>query len=216
MTELRFTLVSDGSSDKALLPVLRWLLIANGVEIAINGNWADLRLLPQPPRTLRGRVGAALGMYPCELLFVHRDAERQPREDRVQEIRKAVREAAAPNDEAPPAVCVVPVRMTEAWLLFDEPAIRYASSNPLGRVPLEVPRIDALEKLPDPKTLLHDLLQAASGLTGRRLKKFSVSKAAARISERIDDFGPLRHLTAFTALEDELRTVLRDLNLTAA
>jgi hypothetical protein len=35
MRELRYTLLSDGSSDRALLPVLTWLLHEHTFEFAI-------------------------------------------------------------------------------------------------------------------------------------------------------------------------------------
>lgn len=35
MNELRYTLLSDGPSDRALLPILTWLLRQNGVTGAI-------------------------------------------------------------------------------------------------------------------------------------------------------------------------------------
>ena len=50
MDELRYTLVSEGSSDVALLPILDWLLIENGVRCAIQPAWADLSVLPLPDR----------------------------------------------------------------------------------------------------------------------------------------------------------------------
>ena len=43
MDELRYTLVAEGGSDRALLPVLDWLLIENGVRCPIQAAWADLR-----------------------------------------------------------------------------------------------------------------------------------------------------------------------------
>ncbi|MEH2437636.1 MAG: hypothetical protein V7K25_25980 [Nostoc sp.] len=42
MKELCYTLLSDGSSDKALMPILTWLLREHQVECAIQSNWADL------------------------------------------------------------------------------------------------------------------------------------------------------------------------------
>lgn len=35
MDKLRYTLVSDGSSDAALIPILHWLLKQNGVSCPI-------------------------------------------------------------------------------------------------------------------------------------------------------------------------------------
>ncbi len=48
LDELRYTLVAEGSSDAALLPILDWLLIQNGVSCPIQSAFADLRALPLP------------------------------------------------------------------------------------------------------------------------------------------------------------------------
>ena len=47
-------------------------------------------------------------------------------------------------------VLVIPVRMTEAWLLIDELALRRAAGNPNGRNPLDLPALKDLEALPEP------------------------------------------------------------------
>ena len=84
MTELRYTLVTDGSSDIALVPILTWLLRENGIEYAIQSEWADLSRIPhQKRRRLEDKIRWSLELYPCDLLFVHRDAEREPRENRM-------------------------------------------------------------------------------------------------------------------------------------
>ena len=209
MKELCYTLLSDGSSDKALMPILTWLLRTHQVECAIQSTWADLRRLPKPPKTLLPRIISSLELYPCDLLFVHRDAEKEPREKRVVEIQEAVEKAVKKSVAVPPAVCVIPVCMQEAWLLFDEAALRKAAGNPRGRQPLQLPDIAKLEQLPDPKKILHKLLCEASGLTGRRLKQFSVNERVHRVAELIDDFSPLTALPAFQALEAEIIQVIQ-------
>jgi hypothetical protein len=98
--------------------------------------------------------------------------------------------------------------MQEAWLLFDEAADRRAAGNPNGRDPLAMPPLKRLDKLPDPKETLYELLRNASGLRGRRLKRFSTQASATRVAEFIDDFTPLRGLTAFAVLEEELIQVI--------
>lgn len=208
MKELRYTLLSDGSSDKALLPILTWLLREHLFESAIQSTWADLRRLPKPPKTLSLRISKSIELYPCDLLFVHRDAEREPRENRVAEIREAIA-LSVKSVPVPPAVCVVPVRMQEAWLLFDEAALRRASGNPGGKQPLQLPDIAKIEQQPDPKDILHELLRQASGLTGRRLKKFAVNELVHRVAQLIDDFTPLRALPAFMALEAEIEEAIK-------
>lgn len=111
MNELRYTLLSDGPSDRALLPILTWLLRQNGVTGAIQDTWADLRQLPRPPKHLDERIGVSIELYPSDLLFVHRDAEKAPLSARVDEILQALsRVDARGRPSLPPAVCVVPVR----------------------------------------------------------------------------------------------------------
>lgn len=209
MSDLRYTLLADGPSDRALIPILTWLLSELvDIEFAIQSEWADLRRLPKRPPTLTDKIISAADLYECDLLFVHRDAEREPSVARIQEIQNALAQANE-RDFNLPVVCVVPVRMTEAWLLFDESAIRRAAGNPNGRAPLRLPSLDRLELLPDPKSELRDLLRQASELRGRRLRRFEVRTDAPRVSDYIADFSPLRRLTAFTYLEAELRRAVQ-------
>ena len=203
MDEIRYTLISDGSSDRALLPILTWVLREKGAVRRVQPEWADLGRLPQSPQKLRERILSAIDLFPCDLLFVHRDAEREDPESRYREIRNAVQEATKLGFQAP-AVCVVPVRMTEAWLLFDEPAIRFAAGNPNGKKPLGLPYLSEIEHIPDPKEILSNLLREASGLTGRRRKRFKTADCRIRITELISDFSPLRQLSAFQRLENDI------------
>ncbi len=208
MKELRYTLVTNGSSDTTLLPILTWLLRMHGVSCAIQAEWADLRQLRLPKkRGLADRIRWSLDFYPCDLLFVHRDAEGEPREKRVDEISEAI-EKVVTSHSVPHAVCVVPVRMQEAWLLFDDAAIRHAAGNRSGRQALNLPPIKRLEDLPDPKAELYERLKQASGLSGRRLKRFPVHKRARRVAELVDDFSPLRALSAFKALENDIVEII--------
>ena len=209
MDELRYTLVTDGSSDKALIPVLNWILSENGIRSPIQPLWADLgALLPSDKRGLANRIQYSLVYCPCNLLFVHRDAEREARDRRVQEINRA--NGVLPKESRPSFVCVVPVRMQEAWLLFDEDAIKSAAGNRRYGEALELPPVNRLEDLPDPKTLLGELLKQASDLNRRRKKRFSVAKHAQLVTEFIEDFSSLRQLSAFAALEEEVSNAIQE------
>jgi hypothetical protein len=177
---------------------------------AIRPQLADLRVLRHPPDTLTRKIQVALDLYPCILLFVHRDCETQTVAFRQQEIKRALDDAQESSTTRPAAVCVVPRRMTEAWLLISERAIRIASGNPSGLTPLTIPAIGRLEDLPDPKETLFSLLREASELHGRRLRGLRVHKLVHRTVEFIDDFSPLRALPAFRAFEAELGSVLHE------
>lgn len=177
----RATLVTEGSSDIVLVPILQWL-ISEHTPVTVELRWADLRSGLRKPANLAQRLLWALDLYPCEILFVHRDADREDPEHRHREIALA-------NTTGLPHVCVIPVRMQEAWLLHDESALREAA----GR--------------------LHEALRLASGAKGRRAKQFSPSRAAHRLADLVEDWRPLRQLSAFQRLEQDTREALAALGL---
>jgi len=200
---IQYTLLSDGSSDQALLPILSFVLRERGAE-TVEPQWADIRRLREPPQALPDKIRVAYDLYPCDLLFVHRDAERDGHEFRREEIIRAL--DAAGMDVA--SVCVVPVRMTETWLLIDEGAIREAAGRPRGRAILNLPQLRRLEEEADPKAVLRQALRDASELRGRRLRDFPVTQRVRRVAELIGDYSALRGLSAFRALEREVQMAL--------
>jgi hypothetical protein len=216
--QLRYTLAADGPSDRALLSVINWLLEQHLGQhqqlslITVLPQFALSEAQPPSSRKLIDRVSDAIRRFPCDILFVHRDAEREPHEMRQIEIDRAMSEL---TDVPRAWVPVIPVRMTEAWLLIDERSIRQAADNPNGSVKLNLPRVSRLESLLDPKEVLNDLLIAASEKTGRRLGKFKRASELAwrrgRVSELIEDYGLLRSLDAFNAFEEHLHRSINQL-----
>lgn len=211
MNFFRFTLLSDGSSDKALIPHLIWLLKHNGLNQPIVSEWADLSRLREKPKNLTERIEMSIQLYPCDLIFIHRDAERENPDNRRLEVENALAQLRK-SLEVPVAICVIPVRMQEAWLLFDKDAIRRASGNPFGSVKIDLPKLKKTENLPDPKQVLHGLLKIASENSGRKLKQFPVRHSAGQVSEYIEDFSPLRELPAFQKLESNIKIFIDNLD----
>src|SRR5262245_46782466 len=128
----RFTLVGDGSTDSALVPIIDSVL-KQVPKVCQAGYGIEFTLGKSEDREcdgLAGRIEIALREFPCHAIFVHRDAEDADASGRLQEIADAL----ASLQDLPQHVAVVPVRMTEAWLLIDIAAIRKASDNPTGRV----------------------------------------------------------------------------------
>jgi hypothetical protein len=206
---LRYTLLCDGSSDLALGPIIfhvvQVLLREKGCEEGIRPVWADFGGYRKPPRGLKQRIETAVVSFPCDILFIHRDAEGVGLEFRSAEIDAALEECQLRGSKA---VRVVPVRMTEAWLLIDEDAIRRAAGNPRSRVDLELPGLGVIERSPDPKQVLHDALRSASELNTRRRREFRVGPAVQRVAELIQDYSPLRQLPAFRAFETSTRQAI--------
>lgn len=208
MPDLHYTLLADGPSDRVLIPILNWLIHQQGVKGLILPEVADLGRFRHPPRVLSERIIAAWQLYPCDVLFIHRDAEREPLDRRAGEIQAGYDEARRRISSLPPLARVIPVRMTEAWLLFDEVALRRAAGNRRGRTRLDLPRLDSIEAIPDPKQLLHRLLRQASGLSPSRQRDIDIRLFVQALVDRIEDFAPLRALTAFRKLEEEVRQVV--------
>ncbi len=209
MDRISFTLVSEGSSDRALIPHLTWLLEQNGMDVPIDSEWADLRFLKDRPQGLIEKIKISFELYPCDLLFIHRDSDREPIINRKSEIEEAIAEAF--NEKPPIYVCVIPVKMQEAWLLFDENAIRRAAANPNGSVRLNLPKLKSIERIADPKNLLNNLIRIASELRGRHLKRLNLSHSVSQVSQNTNDFSPLRNLNAFQILENDIRQVVNNL-----
>jgi len=190
-----------------LVPILGWTLaeIAGLSRLGIVVQVADLREIAPSARTLPDRMRQAIRYFPCDVLFVHRDAEGQPLEWRIEEVRRSVSQT-----QIHPCVPIVPVQMTEAWLLIDQQAIRRAAGNPHGRVFLSLPPVTRLEQLADPKSKLHQCLEIASEKSGRRLDQFQrrIGERVQRVAALIEDFSPLRSLPAFAQFEATAREVI--------
>lgn len=198
MRPLRYTLLADGGSDRTLIHVLNWLFDQS--DIRYQDQFAQP--LPQVGGDLEKRVLAAIRLFPCDLLFVHRDAETKTFDERVTEIQSQLATVKQPY------VPIIPIRMTEAWLLSCEEAIRRAAGNPNGKMPLNLPTCEQWEKRPNPKEILFQALRVASGLSGRRLNSFSEHSARHRVAELTPDFSPLERLEAFRRLREQTEAFL--------
>lgn len=198
-----YTLVADGTSDAVLMPILTWSLKRRDVSQVV-AQRADFSRMPRQPST-EARLKSVLDLYPCDVLFVHRDAEGQPPDLRRYEIAEALH--FTPVKHVP----VVPVRMTEAWLLVNEDAIRAAAGNPHGKENLCLPDLRKIEDLPNPKKVLHDVLTAASGLNARRRPRFPVHRRVHLIPHYIEDYSRLDALPAFRKLQQDIGRLVESL-----
>lgn len=203
---LRVLFLAEGSSDSGLIPQIERVAVETQVEVAVTN--PDLARLPKPPgRTVADKLRAVLaidGTY--DLILIHRDADGDGRDARLTEIVDAV------NSNAPgtPHAAIIPVRMTEAWLLVDETEIRVVSGNPNGTAKLDLPPVNRVESVPDPKSMLKEKLALASGLTGRKLQKFNVRFPQNRrlLLERMNHEGHITRIPSWCAFVSDLQAAL--------
>lgn len=205
----RALLLADGPSDEPLGRHVARLARRHGFELDVVA--PDLRRLDPPPaRDVANRLAAVLAFDDAfDLVIVHRDAEGQNPQSRRDEVFSGV----ASVREQMPALPIVPIRMTEAWLLVDEDAIRRTAGRPNGTMPLDLPSPGTVEQVPNPKQLLREALEVASGATGRRLARFRRDFGAhrRRLLEGLDHHGPVSHLSAWQQLETSVVAVLDNL-----
>lgn len=211
MEEIKVTLIGDGSSDKALLPILKWLLNDLYPTKAHQIAFADFRKLRKPPSRadVRGQIEMAKMYYPYDLLVYHRDAEDNHHriiEKRKQEVLNRIDEM-----ERAQVVCAVPIRMMETWLLISPEAIKKAASNRNYVGILELPSVHNLEAEKRPKELLHNALRKATGARRRKLQSFNVHRAVHLVADYTSDFRPLRSLEAFQRFETDLKHAVQNL-----
>jgi hypothetical protein len=214
MERVRYTLLADGRSDSALMNIIDWLFTDLLPKIPVNKQFADFSKIQNPPpnNRLDLRIKRAIELYPCEIVFVHRDAESSRFEDfllRKSQIQESFDQIE--RIESSKLVKVIPVRMMETWLLIDELAIKVASGNRNNRMNLDLPSALRLESIADPKSLLDDLLRLSSGNRSRRLDRLNLRQAVHRVAENIEDYSLLRQLPAFNCFETDLRRVLEEL-----
>lgn len=197
---LTYTLVADGSSDACLMPIVDWLISSRFPDIAFSGVLAAG--LPAARHGLHARLSEATRLFPCDILLVHRDAESGPADMRSSEIAEAMQ--GIENRHVP----IVPVRMTEAWLLISQEAIRRASGNPNGAAPLQLPQLNRIEHQPDPKAILLRALSVASDVGARRRAGLDLHAMRRRVAEYINDFSALRQFQTFVTFEAQLNAAI--------
>lgn len=198
MKRVSATLLTDGSSDRLLKPLIE-LLFSEHTNLPYQVNCAE-GLLPMV-KGLKSRIEWALKLFPCDFLFVHRDDEGVGAAVRQQEIEASWSE----TQQTTVLICVIPVRMTEAWLIANANPIRWAVGNPNGTEALDLPAAKDIESSPDPKEILFAALKAASGLNARRKARFNPHQFRHRVSDLTDDLAPLRLLASFKHLEGQVK-----------
>lgn len=208
MDRLKYTLISDGSSDTTLMHVINWCLRDLYPNLPIYSQYADFNPLPKKPSQgdVRKRVELASKWYPFDLCIYHRDAEKNERD--IVNTRTAEVLGKLDNETRKKVVCIIPIQMMESWLLTDEQAIKCAANNPNGQVRLNMPSIRRIEKLTNAKDMLHGLLTTATENNKRRLKSFNVDRAVHLVAEYTDSFEKLRQLAAFNKFEQELKNAV--------
>lgn len=208
MTRWQGIFISEGTSDLPLAQLVENMFLARGEGLDLSV--PDFSLLAdRVPRTVDGRLAAGLELLDGEsvdVVVIHRDTDNTDAASRRNEMEEPFSRIPIGRHLIP----LIPIRMTEAWTLLDETAIREVAGNPRGRMPLGLPTIGEIERRANPKQILKDAILAASGSTGRRqavlARRFDNNRR--RLLERINPDGPIRQLTSWRQLEADVDSVV--------
>lgn len=135
--------VAEGSSDMPLSDIVERMFFDKGLAVQIRR--PDFGLLTGVAKDVKSRLraGRELAGGALDFFVVHRDADNAGPDARRSEIHGA----AALVDADAAVVPVIPIRMTEAWLLLNEVDIRTVAGNPRGRMSLDLPKLHEVETL---------------------------------------------------------------------
>jgi hypothetical protein len=191
--------VAEGSSDAPLAGIVQALFFERDIRLRISS--PDFTMFgDRVAKDVKSRISAGrlLVGAPVDVIVVHRDSDNVEAADRRREIEQAVSSLELQSLVVP----VIPVRMTEAWLLLDEMAIRHVAGNPRGRAELGLPRGAEVERRADPKKVLQECLLKAADVTGRRreamIKRFGHHRR--QLLELLDRGGPVTALESWKEL----------------
>lgn len=200
--EIRFLLVCEGSSDTSLINHIERLLVDCGASEASGAaSYFGSRV--------RDKIRNGLSNFgETDLLFVHRDANSAGADTRYAEIAKEVEFAGYPGQW----VGIVPVRAMEAWLLVDELAIRRVAGRPSGTENLDLPPLQRVENVSNPKDALKRALFLAAAPNGaRRKRSFEREFGALRrqLAENLPIDGVLDQVSAWSRFRTDVETAMR-------
>lgn len=217
MHYLGLALYAEGPTDYYFLrPLLQRLC----EEICVNNSLHPVEVsevLPldhpltakEAPREQRILAAAKEARGAWTIIFVHADGAGDPERARKHLTQPAFELIQQELAEEGRGVAVIPIRETEAWAICDGDALRYVFGTTLTDEQLELPRSpQAVESDLDPKATLNKafFLTSPSG----RHKKQGVSPMLSALGERVS-LQRIRHLTAFSSLENELKQALKHL-----
>lgn len=209
MTAYTGLFIAEGTSDLPLADLVTGLLASVGVTVRLVR--PDFPLLGgRVARDVRSRFEAGrqlMAHQPLDVVVIHRDVDVSDRSTRLTEISLALEGTTVQR------VPVLPIRTTEAWLLLDEAAIRAVAGNPNGTASLHLPPPAAVERVADPKAALRAALLAAGNATGRRRARLAqrFPQHRRQLLERLDPLGPVRDLSSWGDLENDVTTVAASL-----
>lgn len=201
---ITYLFLSEGTSDEVLVPLINRLVLANidGPVRPIVPNFSILR--PQP-KTLSEKLHAVISLYSgIDIIIIHRDADNVGYEARRAEIDHVISHTRI----LWPYVPLIPVRMTEAWLLTDFNAIHNAIGFGKSKNEIEFLSLRKVEGLADPKAYLLNKIKEIANLPKRRERDLNVYMVRKKIGVHLTNLENLNRLSSFVSFKGDLAAAI--------
>lgn len=213
-------LYSEGATDNRFLPLIAQRTAENLLLGRASG---VVDVLPvQVVQGIRAEsraaaiLQAARHSWGYHLLLIHSDADDRSSQAALEERIQPGLELAS-QQPADAALCrvfvpVIPVTMTEAWMLADGERVRELLHSALSLDALNIPTSpDEIERIADPKERLSQIARIAYAQRPRRRRGHSISELYEPLGQQIS-LTALARLSAYQSFQAELATVLARLN----
>ena len=204
-------LLREGSSDDGLQSILEATLLSVGCDL---NSRVEIAPYPSGDKTVLGGLNNLLKQVQPHVVFVHRDADNAGADDRLKEIQDAATQASTDaKDDAitdVPVIPVIPIKETEAWILWALHDPKFRSTIPGMDSPTLVPYKN-IEQC-SAKERLHEIhSEWAEQRGGKRNRRDRFERDRSTWLENITNVDYLKGCPSFEELyrrcEDLIRTL---------
>lgn len=215
---LQIGFVTEGSTDVRFLKNILWKTFQH---VAFDCNTS---IEVYEPEELTEKNGATYKDQILDLsikynyfhvICIHRDSDSPTIDKTLQLIINPAFESVQRHhgDNCKNLVPIIPVQMTEAWMLADTELLRNKIGTKLTSAQLGLPnRINQIESISDPKYVINSAIRIAqSHSTKRRRHNLSISNLYSPISQEIS-IGHLEKLSSFLHFKEGVRESFKRLN----
>jgi len=222
MNTIIFALYAEGRTDERFLPLIIQrtaidILIRRGKKIVYVADPAVLVLEnPEPSSRAERILRAAQQASGYHALIVHADADHptayQAMKERIQPGFERVLTERDKNEVCRQLVPIIPIRMTEAWMLADIEALQEVIGTDLDAERLGISKKRNIESDTDPKQTIKEAVRNAEANSSPRRRRIKLASLYEPLAGRIR-LERLQSLSAYRQFADDLTKTLAALHL---
>jgi hypothetical protein len=174
----------------------------------------DPEYLPKPQGGFVSQIkNIALNFSYFHVICIHCDSDNPSIELVLQKkIHPAIKAVNKIDEACKNLISIIPVQMTEAWLLADLDLLKSKIGTDKSNIELGLPtNIAQIEGYANPKDVISEAIRLAQEHLSKRRRKISISNLYSPVSQEIS-IDILSQLPSFNRFLEEVRKALKYLN----